>query len=124
MSGGYGGATGSVSVDVNTFEESEETKKDFGEQQLVYTVGGDSLPEPIQVTLLGIEETLEPKFWSNLGDLQKKKSCKRMSLKKAEKVFEKHEASYQGIPERNESKTRYGYDHTLTLYLLSYTVSS
>ena len=31
VSGGYGGATGSVSVDVTKFEESEETKKEFGE---------------------------------------------------------------------------------------------
>ena len=30
MSGGYGGATGSVSVDVNTFEESEGPKKILG----------------------------------------------------------------------------------------------
>ena len=108
MSGGYGGATGSVSVDVNTFEESEETKKDFGEQQLVYTVGGDSLPEPIQVTLLGIEETLEQKFWSNLGDLQKKKSCKRMSLKKLKKFLRNIKQAIKAYPKEMEVKRAMG----------------
>lgn len=52
VSGGYAGFKASASVDVNKFEESEESKKDFGEEQLTYNIGGDSLPEPIQVTLM------------------------------------------------------------------------
>ncbi|XP_073258586.1 uncharacterized protein [Porites lutea] len=115
VSGGYGGATGSVSVDVSTFEESEETKKDFGEQQLVYTVGGDSLPEPIQVTLLGIEETLEPKFWSNLGDLQKKKSCKRMSSKKLKKFLRNMKQAIKAYPK--EMKVKRAMDNPMELQL-------
>lgn len=79
VSGGYGGATGSVSVDVTKFQESEETKKEFGEKQLTYQIGGDDLPEPIQTVLMGIEETLQEKFWSNLNELKKKSPCKRMS---------------------------------------------
>ena len=62
MSGGYAGFKASASVDVNKFEESEENKKDFGEEQRTYNIG---LPEPIQVTLLGLEETMTPTFWGN-----------------------------------------------------------
>ena len=100
MSGGYGGATGSVSVNVDQFEESEETKKDFGEQQLTYTIGGDSLPEPIQLKLLGIEETLKPKFWSNLDELTKLKPCKRMSLTKLGKFLKNMGTTIEKYPEK------------------------
>lgn len=85
--GGYAGFKASASVDVNKFEESEESKKDFGEEQLTYNIGGDSLPEPIQVTLMGIEETLTPTFWSNLEELKKKRSCKKMTLTKLGKFL-------------------------------------
>ena len=82
MSAGYGGVTGSVSVDVTKFEESEETSKNFGEEQLSYKIGGDDLPEPIQLKLMDIEETFKMEFWSNLNELQKKSACKRMNTKK------------------------------------------
>ena len=42
----------SLTTDVNKFEESEESKQDFAEEQLTYNIGGDSLPEPIHVTLM------------------------------------------------------------------------
>lgn len=87
VSGGYAGFKASASVDVNKFEESQESKKDFGEEQLTYNIGGDSLPEPIQVTLMGIEETLTPTFWSNLEELKKKRSCKKMTLTKLGKFL-------------------------------------
>ena len=100
VSGGYGGATGSVSVDVNQFEESEETKKEFGDQQLSYTIGGDDLPEPIQLKLMGIEETFKPKFWSNLDELTKKSSCKRMSLTKLGKFLKNMKKTIEDYPSK------------------------
>lgn len=58
-------------MNVTKFEESEETSKKFGDKQLTYKIGGDNLPEPIQMELMGIEETLQMKFWSNLNDCYK-----------------------------------------------------
>ena len=102
VSGGFGGFEASVSVDVNKFEESEETTKEFGEEQLTYNIGGDTLPEPIQVTLLGIEETLKPKFWSNLEKLKKnlKKSCKRISPSKLRKFLKNMAKALKEYPKK------------------------
>ncbi|XP_078367256.1 uncharacterized protein LOC144651218 [Oculina patagonica] len=80
MSAGYAGVSAEFSVDVTKFEESEETNKDFGEEQLSYKIGGDDFPEPIQLELMSIEETLDPKFWGNLDELKNKprSPCKKM----------------------------------------------
>lgn len=104
VSGGYGGATGSVSVDVSKFEESEETKKDFGEEQLTYRIGGDDLPEPIKLELMGIEETLRLKFWSNLEELKKKAPCKRMTEAKLVKFKNNMERAIKEYPGRKKVK--------------------
>ncbi|XP_078363853.1 uncharacterized protein LOC144648092 [Oculina patagonica] len=87
VSAGYAGVTGEVSVDVNNFEESEETNKEFGEKQLSYQIGGDNLPEPIQLELMSIEETLDEKFWGNLDELKNKRRspCRKMSREKLRK---------------------------------------
>ena len=108
MSGGYGGATGSVSVDVSKFEESEETKKDFGEEQLTYRIGGDDLPEPIKLELMGIEETLRLKFWSNLEELKKKAPCKRMTEAKLVKFKKNMERAIKEYPGRKKVKRATG----------------
>jgi len=64
MSAGYAGASAEFSVDV-----SGKIRRIRGEQQgfwrraeLSYKIGGDDFPEPIQLELMGIEETLDPKF--------------------------------------------------------------
>ena len=108
MSGGYAGFKASASVDVNKFEESEESKKDFGEEQLTYNIGGDSLPEPIQVTLMGIEETLTPTFWSNLEELKKKRSCKRMTLRKLGKFLRNMRQAIRQYPKEMHVKRAKG----------------
>ena len=106
--GGYGGAKGSVSVDVTKFEESEETNKEFGEQQLTYRIGGDDLPEPIQTELMGIEETLKPKFWSNLDELKKQPACKRMTNKKLKKFLKNMMKAIKEYPGRKGVKRATG----------------
>ena len=81
VSGGYGGATASVSVNIGNFDESEESESEFGEQEVTYTIGGDDLPEPIQLKLISIEETLDEKFWGNLDELKTKSGspCESMN---------------------------------------------
>ena len=43
VSGGYAGFKASASVDVNKFEESEESKKDFGEEQLILIISVETV---------------------------------------------------------------------------------
>ena len=110
MSAGFAGASGEVSVDVSNFEESEETKKDFGEEQLSYKIGGDDFPEPIQLELMSIEETLDPKFWGNLDELKNKprSPCKRMSSVKLPKQKKNIIKAIKDYPRRMKVKRAKG----------------
>ena len=117
VSGGYAGFKASASVDVNKFEESEESKKDFGEEeQLTYNIGGYSLPEPIQVTLMGIEETLTPTFWSNLEELKKKRSRKKMTLTKLGKFLRNMRQAIKQYPKQMYVKRAKGF-YTIHIHL-------
>ena len=100
-SGGYGGFTGSVSLDVSKFNEAEETKKETGEKELTYKIGGEDLPEPIQIELMGIEETLQERFWSNLKDLQTRPPRKQMSLTKLKTLSSNMGKAIGEYPHRN-----------------------
>ena len=88
MSAGYAGVTGEISVDVSNFDSSEQTNKEFGEEQLSYKIGGDDFPEPIQMDIMSIEKTLDAKFWGNLDELKNKprSPCRRMSEVKLPKM--------------------------------------
>ena len=113
VSRGYRGGTASVSVAVNQFEESEETEKDFGEQQLNYTTGGDDLPEPIRLKLMSIEETLKPNF---LEELKKKSPCKSMSLTKLGKFLKNTRKTIKDYPSKLGAKRATGI-YTITKFM-------
>lgn len=110
MSAGYAGASAEFSVDVTKFEESEETSKDFGEEKLSYKIGGNDFPEPIQLELMGIEETLDPKFWGNLDELKTKprSPCKRMSEVKLPKQKKNIIKAIKDYPRRMKVKRAKG----------------
>ena len=110
ISGGYAGASAEFSVDVSKFEESEESSKDFGEEQLSYKIGGDDYPEPIQLELKGIEETLDPKFWGNLDELKAKprSPCKKMKEAKLRKRKENLIKAIKDYPKRMNVKRAKG----------------
>ena len=110
MSAGYAGASAEFSVDVSKFEESEETNKDFGEEQLSYKIGGDDFPEPIQLELKGIEETLDPKFWGNLNELKTRprSPCRRMSEVKLPKQKKNLIKAIKDYPRRLKVKRAKG----------------
>ncbi|KAL9974313.1 hypothetical protein ACROYT_G011334 [Oculina patagonica] len=106
VSAGFAGVTGEVSVDVNNFEESEETNKEFGEEGDHYTVGDDTNPLPIQMELMSIEETLDEKFWGNLDELKKKKPspCKKITKKKLAKIKKNIIKAIKDYPKRMKVK--------------------
>ena len=101
MSGGYGGATGSVSVDIKNFNAKDETKKEFEEEESINKVGDEKKYEPIQMKLMSIEETLDLKFWSNLNELKANKNlrCSKMTQKKLEKIQKQMKTALKDYPE-------------------------
>ena len=54
VSGGYGGVTGSLTVNTDTFKESMSNSTKFGSNKTVFKSGGPDLPEPIKVKLTPI----------------------------------------------------------------------
>ena len=73
------------------------TGKSFGSHLITFSIGGADLPDPIGMTLLGLEEIFVPKYWEilkkpnelreqlcgemTLEDLPKKKKCLVEALK-------------------------------------------
>ncbi|XP_068713918.1 uncharacterized protein [Montipora foliosa] len=102
VSGGYGGGSASVSVDVNKFQESEETSKNFGEQQQTYKIGGEDFPEPIQLELTSVEQTLKLKFWGNMEELKQTPNspCRKINEKKLKKIEANLKTALELYPER------------------------
>ena len=102
MSAGFAGVTGEISVDVNNFDSSEQTNKEFGEEQPSYKVGGDDFPEPIQMEIISIDETLDVKFWGNLDELKNKplSPCRRMSKVKLPKMKKNIAKAIKDYPRR------------------------
>ena len=93
LSGGYAGFKASASVDVNKFEESEESKKDFGEEQLTYNIGGDSLDRN--------RRDADADVLEQFRRAEEKEIMQKDDAYKTWKVFKEHETSDQAIPERN-----------------------
>ena len=65
-SGGYGGFSASLSVDINRFKESTTDTSSFTENRVVFSSGGPDMPEPIKVRLMPIDNAVEDSFFSVL----------------------------------------------------------
>lgn len=65
-SGGYGGFSASLSVDINKFKESTTDTANFTENKVVFSSGGPDMPEPIKVKLMPIDNAVEDSFFSVL----------------------------------------------------------
>ena len=62
--GGYGGASGSVSLDINTLDESVNSNTNIGNSLTHFTIGTADVPLPIHVKLAAIDQTLTDTFWN------------------------------------------------------------
>ena len=58
------GAEGSLEVDVDQFKESMSEGAKFGEDKVVFTVGGARLPAPIAIKLVPLYEALKPVYYT------------------------------------------------------------
>ena len=70
-SGGYGGFSASLSVDVSKFKERKEDKSKFSENKKVFISGGPGMPEPIGIKLLSILKATADNFFSSLDQSYK-----------------------------------------------------
>ena len=65
VSGGYGGFSASLKVDVNTFKQSIDEGSTFMSDKTVLTSGGSDLPEPIRVQLMPIYKAIHYDFFKH-----------------------------------------------------------
>ena len=66
MSGGYGGYSASLKVDVNTFKQSIDEGSKFMSDKTILTAGGSDLPEPIRVRLIPMYKAVHYDFFKHL----------------------------------------------------------
>ena len=65
-SGGYGGFSASLQVDISKFKESNTDTTNFTENKVEFTSGGPDMPEPIKLKLMPIGNAVEDSFFSEL----------------------------------------------------------
>ena len=78
-SGGYGGFSASLQVDLSKFKESTTDTTKFTENTVEFTSGGADMPEPIQLELKPIHNAVEDCFFS---DLDPRYQCENLAQRK------------------------------------------
>ncbi|XP_041452750.1 uncharacterized protein LOC121405848 [Lytechinus variegatus] len=66
-SGSYKGFSASLTVDMETFNSGMQSGDTFGSTFTSYTVGSTTMNEPIKLTLLGMHEVFDDKYWTLLS---------------------------------------------------------
>ena len=65
VSGGYGGASASVSLDINALDESVDQNTQIGKSLKEFTIGSEDVPLPIHTKLVTIDEAMADSFWTD-----------------------------------------------------------
>lgn len=65
MSGSYGRASGSVSVDINTLNQRVNENTNFRTNTQEFTIGSQNVPLPIHIKIVPISIALSDKLWSS-----------------------------------------------------------
>ena len=104
VGGSYGGAEASLEVNVDQFKESMSEGTKFGEDKVVFTVGGEDLPEPIAIKLVPLYEALKPVYF-NASDAEIKKLPARCSFSDAalKSKFSHVTKAFQKYPEMKDA---------------------
>ncbi|XP_068753764.1 uncharacterized protein [Montipora capricornis] len=92
-SGGYGGFSASLQVDVSKFKESTTDTTNFTENTVKFTSGGPDMPEPIKLTLMPIYKAVEDSFFSVLDQQYQ---CKNLAQRKGnfKKILQEYPQIY------------------------------
>ena len=89
-SGGFGGFSGSLKVDVSKLRQSSAVKSKFATNKVIFTSGGPDMPEPIGIKLLPIYKATDDSFFSKLyGSYKCDLKQRRTNIKKALRVYPK-----------------------------------
>ncbi|KXJ23583.1 hypothetical protein AC249_AIPGENE12409 [Exaiptasia diaphana] len=67
-SGGYGGGSASVTVDVESVSEKMKAGSKFGSEEEKFKIGGGNMPEPIAIRLISIQKMFDVKLYSAYKD--------------------------------------------------------
>ena len=88
-SGGYGGFSASLQVDVSKFKESTIDTTEFTENTVKFTSGGPDMPEPIKLKLMPIDDAVEDSFFSVLDQQYQ---CENLAQRKEnfKKILEEY----------------------------------
>lgn len=78
-SGGYGGFSASLQVDISKFKESTTDTTNFTENTVEFISGGPDMPEPIKLKLMPIDNAAEDSFFSVLDQ---KYRCESLAQRK------------------------------------------
>ncbi|XP_068755959.1 uncharacterized protein [Montipora capricornis] len=88
-SGGYGGFSASLQVDVSKFKKSTIDTTEFTENTVKFTSGGPDMPEPIKLKLMPIDDAVEDSFFSVLDQQYQ---CENLAQRKEnfKKILEEY----------------------------------
>lgn len=65
IGGGYGGASGSISLNIETLDETVSVNTRIGESLTSYEIGREDVPAPIKIKLVAIDEAMASSFWDD-----------------------------------------------------------
>lgn len=65
IGGGYGGASGSISLNIEILDESINANTRIGESLTYYEIGREDVPAPIKMKLVSIDEAMASSFWDD-----------------------------------------------------------
>ena len=61
---GYSAGSASVSLDLDTLDESVNENTEIGKSMISFTIGSEEVPYPIHTELVPIDEALADVFWN------------------------------------------------------------
>ena len=109
-SGGYGGFSASLQVDVGKLKESTTDTTNFTENTVKFTSGGPDMPEPIKLTLMPIYRAVEDSFFSVLDQQYQ---CQNLAQRKGNfiKILQEYPQIYH-VSEPRGMISRYALKNT------------
>ena len=82
VGGSYGGASGSISLDINALDRSVNQNTQIGQSLTEITIGSESVPLPIHTKVVPILQALADNLWnaSERTSIRQKKTHLRRAL--------------------------------------------
>ena len=75
VGGSYLGFSASIGVNFDKFKSSQSYETKFGTYQYTLVSGSPSVPEPIGIRVVTMDETLSPKYWQKISEFVQDGAC-------------------------------------------------